>query len=68
MAGLTRYLHSGRATREEENSQGPGEEENNIHPPVRQCHHDRRQEEGMGTSHFRIILRPCPVQVLMVLS
>ena len=35
----------GRTTREEEDTQGPCEEENHIHPPLRQRHDDRWQEE-----------------------
>lgn len=36
----------GRASREEEDAQGPCQEEDNIHSPIRQCHPYRRQEEG----------------------
>lgn len=36
----------GRTSREEEDTQGPGEEENNIHPAVRECHDDGWEEEG----------------------
>ena len=36
----------GRATREEEDPQGPREKEDNLHPSFRQRHHDRWKEEG----------------------
>ncbi|XPS72179.1 hypothetical protein M3J09_004345 [Ascochyta lentis] len=34
-----------RAPGEEEDPQGPRQEEAHLHPPFRQRHHDRRQEE-----------------------
>jgi len=44
--------HTGRATGEEEDAQGPREEENHIHPPFRQRHHDRWQEEDEPQPDF----------------
>jgi hypothetical protein len=38
--------NTGRAPGEEEDAQGPRQEENHIHSPLRERHHDRRQEEG----------------------
>ena len=40
----------GRTTREEEDPQGPCEEEDNLHPSLRQRHHDRWEEEGQSRS------------------
>lgn len=37
---------TGRTTGEEEDPQGPGKEENHLHPPIRERHNDWRQEEG----------------------
>ena len=42
----------GRTTREEEDAQGPGEEAHHVHPPLRQRHHDRRQEEDEPQPDF----------------
>ena len=36
----------GRAPGEEEDPQGPRQEEDNLHPPIRKRHHDWRQEKG----------------------
>jgi hypothetical protein len=41
---LTEHV-TGRASREEEDPQGPREEKNNLHPPLRQRDHDWWQEE-----------------------
>jgi hypothetical protein len=42
----------GRTTREEEDTQGPGEEAHHIHPPLRECHHDWWQEEDESQPDF----------------
>ena len=46
------YHVTGRAPREEEAAQGPREEAHHIHPPLRQRHHDRRQEEDEPQPHL----------------
>jgi len=44
--------YTGRAAGEEEGPQGPREEARSIHPPLRQRHHDRRQEEDEPEPDF----------------
>lgn len=48
----------GRASREEEDPQGPREEENNLHTTIRQRHIDRWQAKGMDHHHHNHTLQP----------
>lgn len=48
---------TGRASREEEDPQGPREEENNLHTTIRQRHTDRWQEKGMDRQHHHTTIR-----------
>ena len=41
------FRSPGRTSREEEDPQGPRQEENNLHPTIRQCDNDWWQEKGM---------------------